>query len=446
MSTMLNIIVTTDAHPGKRMTVLNPARVPALPYLASLVCFLLVVGTAIFPLGAASGPPQIISQPANVVAREGEQVSFLAQADGSAPLLIQWQRNGDVIGSGLSFTTDPVTLGNDGDSYSVVVINGLGTATSSNALLKVTPGIEVAASINRSSEVVLYRGWPLVLEVALLHPDSFQSNAVPLLISATSGPWFNALGIDIRDVANTPQIWPLHPAPFTNETIQLTADSGARMLWWLTPEQTAQLQSGDFTITAILNTTNVTRAGAWRGLLNSVPVSLSITDEPATLTPVQEEQKRRFFADYALLQGDPVEAQKQVNALLTAYPTNIGGLTYNVYLQEAAGLFDAAFHSAEAALDQVALQSPDATEPPTELLRKRAELYQIVAPPFVEATRVGEQLLLGWSGYPGFSYRLEASSDLRGWSLVTTNFSVLSNRFSTAVPLGPSPRFFRVAR
>src|SRR5947209_20111106 len=117
--------------------------------------------------------------------------------------------------------------------------------------------------------------------VALIHPDAFDSNAALILISGTNGPWFNALQIDVRDAQDQPQTWPFSPAPFTNETVQLSSDSGGRMLWWLTPEETAQLPTGAFAITATLNPTNVTRPGAWKGMLAGVPVRLSINNWPA---------------------------------------------------------------------------------------------------------------------------------------------------------------------
>ena len=405
-------------------------------------------GLSLAAVRAASGPPQILAQPASVVAREGELVSFSVQVDGSEPLAIRWLRDGEPIAgaAGLSLTVGPLILGEDGDSFSVIVTNALGGVTSSNALLTVTHGIVVAASVNRSADLVFCRGWPLILEVVLAHPDALESNAVPLLISATAGPWFNALQVEVRDAQDQSLTWPFHPAPFTNETVPLTGDAGARMLWWLTPEDTAQLPVGDFTLATILNATNVTRPDAWTGRLAGVPVHLAITNEPATLTPVETEQKHRLLAEYALILGDRLQAQREIDALLTAYPTNVGGLTYDVYLKEATGLFDDAFRSVELALDQVALQSPDAPEPPTELLRKEAELAQIVGPPLLEPARVNHEIALSWSGHPGLNYRLETSPDLTAWSLLATNFAVVSNRYSITVELAPARRFFRVAR
>ena len=400
------------------------------------------------PVQAADGPPVILQQPVSLTARQGESAQLILAADGSVPLTITWLRNGLPLatGSNTAFSTAPLRSGDDGTVFSAIVSNTLGVVTTSNAFLTVEPGIVVAASANRTAKLVLYRGWPLVLEVALIHPDAFDSNAAPILISGTNGPWFNALQVDVRDSQDEQQSWPFHPVPITNEVVQLNSDSGGGMLWWLTPGETEQLPTGAFAITATLNTTNVTRPGAWKGLLAGVPVSAVITNEPALLDRAQTEQKGRLFADYALLQGDRDQAQREIDALLAAYPTNIGGLTYDVYLKEAAGHFDEAFRSVEKALDQVALQSPDAPEPPSELLLKEAELNQIVAPPTLEHALINEQVVLNWSGYPGLNYRLETSSDLSRWSLLTTNFTAVSNRFSFTVDLTRDRQFFRVAR
>jgi len=418
-----------------------------LPRCQRTVAWLAVVVMAQVAARAGEGPPILTVEPVNTTVRRGEMATFSAQAVGSTPLTINWYRNGLALaGSSTSIVTAPVRSADDGALFSVTFSNTFGIAGSSNAMLRVEPGIVVAASVNHSVNAVLYRGWPLVLEVALLHPESFVSNAVPILISGTNGPWFNALQIDARDANDQPQTWPFHPAPITNEVVPLTSEAGSRMLWWLTPQESAQLPLGTFAITATLNTTNVTRPGAWKGLLAGVPVSLSITNEPAILDAAQTEQKGRLFADYALLQGDRDQAQREIDALLAAYPTNIGGLTYEVYLKEAAGLFDDAFRSVEKALDQVAVQSPDAPEPPSELMGKEAELEQIVAPPTLEHALINEHVVLNWSGYPGLNYRLETSSDLSAWSLLTTNFTTVSNRYSFTVDLTRDRQFFRVAR
>jgi len=396
----------------------------------------------------ADGPPTLVVTPSDRVAFRGEQVVLRAGAEGTAPLIWQWFRDGAVIAGATqpTLTLPSVTEGDDDMSFSILVSNVLGTATSSNAVLTVRPGIILSGSANGSVAPTIRRGWPLLLEISLLHPDAFDSNALPIVICASNGPWPGALSATITDGAGQSQGWPWHRQTVTNESLRLTDATGGRVYWWLTPGETAQLPNGEFKLAVSLTTTDATKTNAWKGEVQSAPVILAVTNEPAPLTQGDTEEKYRLLANYALLSGDRAGAQAQINALLAAYPTNIGGLTYDAYLKQAAGLFDDAFQSIQKALSQIALQSPNATEPPDELLSKQAELFPIVAPPLLEWQRANEQLRISWTGYPHFLYRLENSADLRGWSVVTTNFSVVNNRFSVDASVETSRRFFRVVR
>ena len=99
-------------------------------------------GVAIFgllPSGPANSAPTITAQPASVIVSAGQTASFVVGATGSAPLSYQWQINGSNIAGATfsSYTTPPVTLANDSQHFTVVVTNGLGSATSTIAFLSV---------------------------------------------------------------------------------------------------------------------------------------------------------------------------------------------------------------------------------------------------------------------------------------------------------------------
>ena len=84
--------------------------------------------------------PTITMQPANQSVTAGANASFTVAANGTAPLSYQWLLNGSPI-SGATSATLPltaVTLGQSGGSYSCVVTNVAGSATSSAATLTVT--------------------------------------------------------------------------------------------------------------------------------------------------------------------------------------------------------------------------------------------------------------------------------------------------------------------
>ena len=91
-------------------------------------------------------PPTITTQPLSQNATQGASVTFTVAASGSTPFSYQWQFNSSNISSATasSYTRANVQLTNAG-SYSVVVSNFAGLATSSNATLTVTAPPSITA-------------------------------------------------------------------------------------------------------------------------------------------------------------------------------------------------------------------------------------------------------------------------------------------------------------
>lgn len=89
---------------------------------------------------APATPPAITTQPVGLALTAGQTATFAVAAGGSGPLAYQWRLNGaDVAGAnGPVLTIASVGSGNAG-TYSVVVSNGAGSATSTAAGLLVTP-------------------------------------------------------------------------------------------------------------------------------------------------------------------------------------------------------------------------------------------------------------------------------------------------------------------
>lgn len=76
---------------------------------------------------------------------EGLTAQFTVQVQGSSPIDYRWQRNGnDIAGANAStYTTAPLAISDSGSVYRVIITNGLGQVTSSNAALTVAPGLAV---------------------------------------------------------------------------------------------------------------------------------------------------------------------------------------------------------------------------------------------------------------------------------------------------------------
>jgi Immunoglobulin I-set domain len=84
-------------------------------------------------------PPTILTQPQSLTVVDGAPATFSVAATGTAPFSYQWRKNGaDIFGGTDSILTTPLlTLADTGAVYSVVVSNGVGSATSANATVTV---------------------------------------------------------------------------------------------------------------------------------------------------------------------------------------------------------------------------------------------------------------------------------------------------------------------
>jgi autotransporter-associated beta strand protein len=96
----------------------------------------LVVSTTTPPADVA---PYLVAQPENQTADQGSSVTFTLNAQGTAPLIYQWRRNGVTLGlpsTTPSLTLDSVAAGSAG-TYDCVISNAAGTTTSASATLVV---------------------------------------------------------------------------------------------------------------------------------------------------------------------------------------------------------------------------------------------------------------------------------------------------------------------
>ncbi len=89
---------------------------------------------------APVAPLVLFASPANASVFEGQTATFSVDVTGAGPIAYQWLRDGSPIAgaNAASYTTPALTVAADnGSTYSVVMTNGLGTATSASATLAV---------------------------------------------------------------------------------------------------------------------------------------------------------------------------------------------------------------------------------------------------------------------------------------------------------------------
>jgi hypothetical protein len=90
-------------------------------------------------VNAAPVPPAITVQPVASTVTTGQAVTFSVTATGTAPLAYQWRKDGIALSGATSATfTLTTTSAGDAGTYSVVVTNSAGSATSTGAALTVT--------------------------------------------------------------------------------------------------------------------------------------------------------------------------------------------------------------------------------------------------------------------------------------------------------------------
>jgi len=83
--------------------------------------------------------PTITAPPVNQRVSAGQTATFSVTASGTTPLTYQWRKNRINITNATrrTYTTPPTTIADHGSTYSVVVTNSVGSATSNNARLSV---------------------------------------------------------------------------------------------------------------------------------------------------------------------------------------------------------------------------------------------------------------------------------------------------------------------
>ena len=156
----------------------------------------------------ANQAPVITDQPDSLTVSVGSPASFSVTASGAATLTYQWQRNGTNISGATSstYTLGAAQLADDGARFRCRVSNSLGTATSSEAVLAVTPGTIPTASITQplagtlytAGDTIAYAGTGTDAQDGTLPPSAFTWRVdfhhdththpfVPATTGATSG-------------------------------------------------------------------------------------------------------------------------------------------------------------------------------------------------------------------------------------------------------------------
>ncbi len=151
-----------------------------------------------FPTEEWVEAPQIIFQPQSQQVVEGDAVTFVVEAKGSAPLNYQWYKNEVAIEGAISetYTIESVTAEDIGN-YQVVVSNTEGEAVSDVAVLSL---LQPPTIIVNPVSVTVDNGTNVVFTVEALNADSYQWYKDGMAISGATGTTYSIEYVKGSDV------------------------------------------------------------------------------------------------------------------------------------------------------------------------------------------------------------------------------------------------------
>lgn len=252
-----------------------------------------------------------------------------------------------------------------------------------------SPSPQVTAGVNGQSQLTAFQGWPLIVNLSVVHPSlwDFSEQSTPILIASTSGRWADALRPMVSDISGNHQSWPLQLVAVSPGSLTLDGTTAGRLAWTLSPSFTASLTPGTYLISGVLNTTPLATTTAWKGIATSSPAVVTVGPEPSPLTSSQLEQKYISLADYHYLIGNSIQATADLNALEQQLPASIAAASAKAQLLELTGQTAAAIHAYDKALGMVFQQHPNAPEPPITLL---SEQHRLIAGEISASGKVGK--------------------------------------------------------
>ena len=129
--------------------------------------------------------PNILTQPGSLSVAGGAPASFMVVATGIPNANYQWYRDGNLLTNETSSTLSiGAAYAGDAGSYSVLVSNGAGTVTSSNAILTVG---NTAPTLNPISDATINAGQTLSFTAGASDPDVPPQTLAFSLLAAPAG-------------------------------------------------------------------------------------------------------------------------------------------------------------------------------------------------------------------------------------------------------------------
>jgi hypothetical protein len=188
---------------------------------------------AISGTGAAAVAPSITAQPASQTVTVGQTATFSVAANGTAPLSYQWKKNGANISgaTGTTYTTPATTTSDSGSTFTVVVANSTGSATSNAAALTVNAAAVAPSITTQPASQTVTVGQTATFSVAAngTAPLSYQWKKNGSNISGATGTTYTTPATTTSDSGSTFTVVVTNSAgSATSDSAILTVSTGTQ--------------------------------------------------------------------------------------------------------------------------------------------------------------------------------------------------------------------------
>ena len=161
-----SVLMTNGPNPVFSIANAQPANAGTYSVIVSNSLGTATSSGATLTVSVISTAPAITTQPVNQSVVVGQSATFTVSATGSTPLNYFWRKGVVVV---TNSTVASFTIANaqvtDAGTYSVIVSNSLGTATSSNATLTVSSVVTAPAITTQPASQLVFQGQNALLSV-----------------------------------------------------------------------------------------------------------------------------------------------------------------------------------------------------------------------------------------------------------------------------------------
>ena len=234
------------------------------------------------------------------------------------------------------------------------------------------PSIEMR--VDSAGQGKALAGWPLLVRVSVRCPLSSESQAPkPIVLTGRDGSWHDSLRLSVADTTGKSIQWPWRQPSTERGPITLDGRTGLDWIWWLPGPDTQGIPPGKYSFRAVLDTTAVTTAEAWKGTVSSRPASI-VFESAQQHSPADVARREILNARVDALGGKNSEAIARLLALTRNQPKNIEALSLAAGLAAEVDRLEEAHELYSRAIDAWYEDSPQPGAEPVLLLKARREV------------------------------------------------------------------------